>query len=67
MGGRQRTFGTGVGPVVADEAYLRESILQPAAKIVPGFERSETVMAPSASVLTDPQIDSLILFIKSLK
>ena len=38
-----------------------------AAKIVPGFERSETVMAPCAGVLTDPQIDSLILFIKSLK
>lgn len=67
MGGRQRTFGNGVGPVVADEPYLRESILQPAAKIVPGFERSETVMAPCAGVLTDPQIDSLILFIKSLK
>lgn len=53
--------------MVAAEAYLRESILQPAAKIVPGFERSETVMAPYAGVLTDPQIDSLILFIKTLK
>ena len=29
--------------------------------------RSETGLAPSAGVLTDPQIDSLILFIKSLK
>ena len=53
--------------VMADEDYLRESILTPAAKTVKGFEKVEAGMPPYAGVLTDPQIDSLILFIKTLK
>ena len=54
-------------PVIADEAYLRESILEPAAKIVSGYERGESGMPSYAGVLTDAQIESIILFIKSLK
>lgn len=50
-----------------DDAYLRESILTPAAKVVKGFEKVEAGMPPYAGVLTDAQIDSVILFIKSLK
>ena len=53
--------------VIADEAYLRESILEPAAKIVSGYERGEVSMPSYAGVLTDSQLDSLVLFIKSLK
>ncbi len=49
---------------VADDAYIRESILDPAKKIVAGFQPG---MASYRGVLTDAQIDSLILFIKSLK
>jgi cytochrome c2 len=52
--------------VVVDEAYLRESILNPAAKVVKGYEKVEAGMPVYAGVLTDPQIESLILFIKSL-
>ena len=37
--GSERTFAEGVVRVTANEAYLRESILEPAAKIVTGFER----------------------------
>ena len=53
--------------VIADEAYLRESILQPAAKVVSGYERGEVSMPSYAGVLTDSQVDSLVLFIKSLE
>ena len=53
--------------VNVDDAYLRESILTPAAKVVKGFEQVEAGMPPYAGVLTDAQIDSVILFIKSLK
>ena len=50
-----------------DEAYLRESILDPPAKIVAGFEQGEYAMPSFAGVATDSQIEALILFIKSLK
>lgn len=50
-----------------DEAYLRESILDPTAKIAAGFEKGEYAMPSYAGVLTPNQIESLILYIKSLK
>jgi glucose/arabinose dehydrogenase/mono/diheme cytochrome c family protein len=53
--------------VTADEVYLRESILDPTAKVAGGFEKGEYAMASFAGVLTDSQIDSLILYIKGLK
>ncbi len=65
--GKTRSFGPDIGDVTADEAYLRESILEPTAKIVPGFAKSDAGMPSYAGVLTDPQINALILFIKSLK
>jgi cytochrome c2 len=52
---------------LVDEAYLRESILNPGAKIVKGYEKVEAGMPVYAGVLNDAQIASLILFIKSLK
>jgi cytochrome c2 len=51
---------------IADETYLKESILNPAAKVVKGYEKVEAGMPVYAGVLTDPQIESIILFIKSL-
>lgn len=53
--------------VTADEAYLRESILEPTAKIAAGFEKGEYAMPSYAGVLNSSQIESLILYIKSLK
>ncbi len=50
-----------------DEAYLRESILDPTAKLAAGFEKGEYAMASFAGVLSDPQVDSLILHIKTLR
>jgi cytochrome c2 len=65
--GSQRAFAGGAVRLTADEAYLRESLLQPAAKVVAGYERGEVSMPSYSGVLTDSQIESVILFIKSLK
>jgi cytochrome c2 len=65
--GSSRTFTGGVVRVTADEGYIRESILEPGAKVVPGFERLGMGMPSFAGVLTDAQIESIILFIKSLQ
>jgi len=53
--------------VMADEEYLRESILEPAAKIVLGFDKNDTGMPSYAGVLTETQIQALILYIKTLR
>ena len=42
-------------------------MLEPAAKIVTGYERGESGMPSYAGVLTQAQIDAIILYIKSLK
>ena len=55
------------GTIIADEDYLRESILQPAAKRHPDFAKSEYAMPSYAGVVTDSQLESLVLYIKSLK
>jgi cytochrome c2 len=64
--GRERRFAGGVVRVTADETYLRQSMLEPSAKIVEGYERGEVSMPSYAGVLSDSQVQSLILFIKSL-
>ncbi len=50
--------------VLVDENYVRESILDPRAKIVNGYD---PVMPTYQGVLKDQQIDALIAYIKSLK
>jgi cytochrome c oxidase subunit 2 len=50
--------------VVADEAYIIESIRQPQAKIVAGFEQQAM---PAFTTLTDAEIADLIAFIQTLK
>ena len=54
-------------PVVADETYLRQSIREPSAAVVSGFDRGGVGMPSFAGVLSDAQIESVILFLKSLK
>ena len=53
--------------VVADEAYLRQSIREPTAAVVAGFDRPGVGMPSFAGVLSDAQVESVILFLKSLK
>jgi len=50
--------------VLADENYIRESILNPSAKIVAGFQ---TVMPTYRGQLTEDQLIQLVTFIKSLQ
>ncbi len=52
--------------IKVDDAYLRESIIDPTAKVVRGFEKGEYAMPSYAGVLNDSQIESLLLFIKSV-
>ena len=64
--GSERRFADG-GRGVADADYLRESITEPAERIVRGFERTDSGMPSYAGILTDAQIDSIILYIESLR
>lgn len=50
--------------VTADDAYIRESILDPTAKVVKGFN---PIMPSFQGKVTDAQIQQLIDYIKSLK
>jgi cytochrome c oxidase subunit 2 len=50
--------------VTADEAYIRESILQPNAKIVAGYQ---PLMPTFQGQLTEEQILALTAYIKSLQ
>lgn len=65
--GSQRRVANPEREVVADDAYLRESILEPMAKIAVGFEKGEAGMPSYAGVLTPEQIDAILLYIKSLR
>lgn len=55
----------GGGTVTADENYIRESILNPAAKIVEGFPENQMPVYQGA--LNEDQITALIEFIKAQK
>jgi len=55
---------TSAGEVTVDENYVRESILNPGAKIVDGYPN---VMPTFQGVLKDKDIDNLIAYIKTLK
>jgi cytochrome c oxidase subunit 2 len=49
--------------VVADENYIRESILNPAAKVVSGFK---PIMPVFQGQVSEEQLTSLVAYIKSL-
>jgi cytochrome c oxidase subunit 2 len=62
-------YGTQVGlsdgrTVLADENYLRESILYPSAKIVMGYP---AVMPSFQGVVSESQLNELVAFLKSLR
>jgi len=65
--GSERVLAKGGDKCVADDGYLKESIENPPAKVVKGFEKLDAGMPVYAGVLNESQIDSLIIFIKSLK
>jgi len=50
--------------VTVDEAYVRESILQPAAKITAGFQ---PIMPTFQGLVSEEQLLELIEYVKSLQ
>ena len=52
------------GEVIADENYIRKSILEPQADVVAGYD---PVMPTYQGLLKDRELDALIAYIKSLK
>ena len=62
----ERTFADG-SKGVADEAYLRQSIREPTAKVVRGFDKSDTGMPSYEGVMTDAQMEAVILYIKTVR
>lgn len=59
----QRSLADG-SRVIADENYLRESILNPSVKLVSGFANQ---MTPFAGLLSEEELSGLIEYIKTLK
>jgi cytochrome c oxidase subunit 2 len=55
--GAQRT-------IVADDAYIRKSIVDPGADVVDGFPNT---MPPSKDVVTDEEITQIINYLKTLQ
>jgi len=53
----------GGGTVVADENYLRQSIMDPGSQIVEGFQNQ---MPTFAGRLDDDQVNALIAYLQSL-
>ncbi|MCM8530589.1 MAG: c-type cytochrome, partial [Lentisphaeraceae bacterium] len=52
--------------VIANDAYLRESILDPSAKVAEGAVNGDAGMPIFAGVLSEEQLQSLVLYMKSL-
>jgi mono/diheme cytochrome c family protein len=52
--------------ITVDDPYLRESILNPPAKTRSGFLSADTGMPPYDGILSPEQVDSLLLYIRSL-
>lgn len=52
--------------ITVDDQYLRESILNPPARIREGFLSADTGMPPYDGILSPEQVDSLLLYIRSL-
>lgn len=49
--------------IVADEAYMRESILNPHARIVKGYQ---PVMPPYGAMLTDEQLENILAYLEAI-
>jgi hypothetical protein len=63
------TYERAPNDVVATEKGLHEVLFgaEPAAKVVRGFEKSDTSMPSYDGLLSDLQVEALILYIKTLR
>ena len=62
--GKTPTFGGYSTRITVDEAYVRESILNPSAKVASGFQ---PIMPTFQGLVTEEQLLELIEYVKSLK
>lgn len=53
--------------IKVDEEYLRTSILDPAAVITKGYDGTEAGMPSYSGILKDEDVESLVMFIRSLR
>lgn len=60
--GHEQTLADG-RTIVVDDAYLRRSILEPQTEVVAGYAPA---MPPFAGRLTDPELDALVAYVRSL-
>lgn len=67
FGSEREIAGKKTTKVKADAAYLKESILNPGAKVVRGFEKFDAGMPIYEGILNAVQVESLVLYIESLK
>ena len=65
-GTRTVTRGQQTREIAADEQYIRESILQPQAAIVQGYEKANR-MVDIRKTLNEKQIDALVQFLMDMK
>ena len=65
--GSERSYSKGHDEGGRGRGLPAEAILEPAAKIATGYERGEAGMPSYAGVLSQAQLDAIILYIKSLK
>lgn len=61
--GKERTFRDG-SSTIADEEYIRQTLVNPSARIVEGYDEG---MPSFLGILSDDEIDSIVLYIKSLE
>lgn len=63
--GTVRKFADGTSRKV-DEGYVRDSIREPSAQVVEGFQTSDTGMPSYEGVMNDEQVTALVRFIESM-
>lgn len=64
--GSEVTLTTGK-KVTADAAYVQESILNPTAKVRQGFASPDTGMPPYLGILSEAQVQAIVLYFQSLR
>lgn len=52
--------------VHADEAYIKESVMNPTAKVRKGFNNPDVGMPPYEGILSENQLEAIILYFKQL-
>ncbi|GAB5560557.1 MAG: hypothetical protein SynsKO_22040 [Synoicihabitans sp.] len=66
LAGRKRKLIDG-SFVIADQDYLREAIIDPTAKVPDGYNDPDAGMPPYLGILSDADLESLVLYIDSLR